>query len=175
MLLKFSFFLSFLLAFNLVKGQNSLDQWIGAYEGSLSISNKAYQGKNISMKLSIGPTVIDSIYDWHMTYTIDSTQDIRAYQLIAQDTIGYHYIIDEQNGIRIDAYLHNNKLISLFDVMDSRLLTTYTCFDTTILYETIVFSNDKYLSSGGQANDIPEVKSYPLRSNQSAILARKKN
>jgi len=78
------------------------------------------------MYLQIGPGMTDSLHQWTIAYLSESGDDIRAYSLVAADTIGYHYQIDEKNSILIDSYRIHDRLISVFEVMGSTLQFTYT-------------------------------------------------
>jgi len=116
----------------------------------------------------------DSIgkYNYVLVYGENEKRQERKYYLIEKDAEKGNYVVDEDNGIFIDAKVLENKLYCLFEVEQS-LLTTFITFEKNHLLFEIVYSNtSKKEESGGQNDSIPKVTSYPLHVIQKAKLLK---
>jgi len=82
------------------------------------------------------------------------------------------YIVDENNGIVLDALVVDNTLYSMFEVQGSLLTTTERFFKDYMEFQ-ITFSNTKQKKiTGGISDQIPEVVSYPITVVQKARLVK---
>ena len=147
--------------------------WIGQWHGELAIYSNSQKVKTIPMKLVIERSDNTKEYKWHITYGSDSLTDVRPYKLIVKDDEKGKYLIDEGNGIELEAYLVNEKLICIFEVMASRLVITYSKRKNQIDFEVFSFPKDEYVISGGvetTEGNVPQVKSFSLRGYQYAEL-----
>jgi hypothetical protein len=156
------------------RNENFPKDWIGNYQGELQIYSVDSTRMNIDMKLAIAKKT-DSIYNWIITYNIKGKEDIRAYELDIVDTKKGHYIIDEKNSIKIDAFYRNKIFTSFFKVMNSYIVATYTKENKNIIFE-IISATDKNTTTTGNTkfNDktIPEVITYFVNGRQKAILKK---
>lgn len=153
------------------------DEWLGVWEGTLHIYNHQNILQSIPITLENLPTDSADIFQWVIIYGEDKIKGKRDYVLKTKDKSKGHYVIDENNGILIDAYVVENKLISHFEVMGNHLTSIYERKDDQMIFEIIVNKSFPVQVSGnikaeGQ-EDIPEVKSYPIIGYQKAILSRK--
>jgi hypothetical protein len=129
---------------------------------------------NLEMKLNIAKKT-DSVYNWTITYDFKGKKDIRAYELNIVDTKKGHYIIDEKNTIKIDAFYRNKIFTSFFKVMDSYIVATYTKENENIIFEIISASGKKTTTTGDsivKGDTIPEVKTYFVNGRQKAVLKK---
>jgi len=148
--------------------------WEGNYKGNLEIYSVDSIAMNIQMNLDIVHKT-DSIYDWTIIYQIKGKEDIRAYELQIVDTKKGHYIIDEKNSIKIDAFYRNRIFTSFFEVMNSYIVATYTKQNNQIVFEIISASGKTTTTTGNtkhDGEDIPEVKTYFVNGRQKAILIK---
>ena len=67
----------------------------------------------------------DSLYQWKITYDYNGKIDVRNYSIKCIDAQKGTYVIDENNGVLIDAYFKNKTLNSYFEVQDFAILTSY--------------------------------------------------
>lgn len=160
-----------------VKKENFPASWVGNYKGNLQI----YSIDSIAMKLEMKLDIIkktDSIYNWTITYNIKGKEDVRAYELHSIDTKKGHYIIDEKNTIKIDAFYRNRIFTSFFKVMNNYIIASYTKENNQIIFE-IISANDKKTTITGntkhKGEDIPEVITYFITGRQKAILTNQLN
>ena len=148
------------------------DSWVGNYEGSLEIYGKNEVKMLVTMQLEIQPKA-DSLYTWHLIYIMNGNADKRMYELKILDKDKGHYLIDEKNTILIDGYYHLNRFTSMFEVMGSYIVTTYTMENEALVFEIIAGSMKAPRVTGSQeheGNDIPEVKTYSVNGRQKAVL-----
>lgn len=149
------------------------DSWLGIWQGELNIESSPLGLRNsIPMELHVSKTDSQGIWNWRIIYR-DSTKDDRKYLLRIDDYNKGKYIIDETDGIMLEANLFGNKLISRFEVMNSLLEITYTLDGDKILFE-VSSSNLKPTSITQSQAEQVEVKSYEITSYQTAILTRQK-
>lgn len=152
--------------------------WLGAWEGTLQI----YKNQNIvqSIPISLEHFLMDSIgnYSWSILYGSGSNVDKRSYLLKPADVPTGHFIIDEQNGIKLDGYLFENKYISSFEVMGNQLVTIYELIDEKMMQFEVFVNKSQAVNITGDlktenAEEVPQVKSFPVIGYQKAILHKK--
>ena len=157
-----------------IKIENFPKDWIGNYKGNLQIYSVDSIAMNLEMKLNITKKT-DSVYNWTINYNFKGKEDIRAYELQILDIKKGHYIIDEKNSIKIDAFYRNKIFTSFFKVMNSFIVATYTKENDRIIFE-IISATDKKTSITGNTKhndeDIPEVITYFVNGRQKAILEK---
>lgn len=148
--------------------------WLGEWKGTLEIINSQGKRNKVEMQLLISKHDSTDRWNWTIVYgTGDKRQD-RKYQLIVKNAAKGWYQVDEKNGIYLDAFYTENTLVSVFEV-ENNLLTTVERLEGKKLYFEIFMSVTKAPNiTGGNAKDIPPVKSYPVRVFQRAVLTKKK-
>jgi len=152
------------------------DDWLGNWFGNLEIYNSQGLKQALPMSLELSTTDTLGIYTWAITYGQDSTAQKRDYQLIEIDSSKGHYLIDEKNGIFLDAYHIHNELSSIFEVMGNTLLTSYKIENDELLFSVKIFPSKVVSVSGDtiiENQEIPQVSSYQLTVNQTARLQKK--
>jgi len=97
--------------------------WTGNYAGELKVYGVDSIRMTAKMKLIIAKKT-DSLYNWTINYNINGKEDIRAYELLIVDSKKGHYVIDEKNSIKIDAFYHNRIFTSFFKVMNSYIVAS---------------------------------------------------
>ncbi len=152
------------------------ESWVGDYKGELLIYGVDSTKMKVAMELKIEPTKKDSIFNWTIIYDFNGEKEVRAYELIVVDRDKGLYKIDEKNSIIIEAYLHNNSILtSYFKVSDSFIIATYTKESDYLIFEIISAKSKPVSMTGNKVMDeekIPEVETYPVNGRQKAILER---
>ena len=159
--------------------QNSFpEDWLGDWEGELSIYRGNELMQSIPMQMHIQRTADSTRIDWSTTYTSDKGPIEKPYQLQTVDPEKGQYLIDELNSIRLESYLFaGQKLVSWYDVQGSRILATHELQGERLVFEIIAGSTEAVSVSGGTGEGdekIPEVITYPIKVLQRAVLTRKK-
>ncbi|RMG22153.1 MAG: hypothetical protein D6730_17060 [Bacteroidetes bacterium] len=146
--------------------------WEGQWQGTLHIFKAgADTAQQVAMALRLFPLDSTGHWQWHIIYGSGKARTVREYELVVQDSLKGHYLIDEKNGILLDSYLLGNSFCSLFEVGSSSLLVTYRLEGETLIFEVVAGKSEPLRQSGGEG-DIPPVQSYELSVKQCARLQR---
>ena len=152
-------------------GINFPTDYFGIYIGTLAITSER-GNQEIPMEFHLNKTDSIGKYQYVLVYGENEKRQERNYFLVEKDAEKGNYIVDEDNGILLNAKVLENKLYCLFEVEQS-LLTTFITFEKDHLLFEIVYSNtSKKEMSGGQNDSIPKVTSYPLHVIQKAKLIK---
>jgi len=169
-------YLFLLLVFTMSVGQAQnkfTENWEGLYKGDLELYGVHDVKMTLKMELDIKKQS-DSLYQWKITYDYNGKIDVRNYSIKCIDAQKGTYVIDENNGILIDAYFKNKTLNSYFEVQDFAILTSYEkTADDLITFDLFSMDTKKYRVSGGNKHDeqeIPEIKSLLVNGRQKALL-----
>lgn len=152
------------------------EDWLGTWTGELDIYNVRGLQQSLPMSLELSETDSSGLYRWAIVYGRDSTAQKRDYQLIEVDKSKGHYIVDEKNGIVLDAYHMQNELTLIFEVMTNNLITTYRLEGEEMVFTVRVFPTKEVRISGDtliNEQKIPKVLSYQHTVNQVARLNKK--
>lgn len=145
------------------------DSWYGVWQGKLEIESSPYGLRNsIPMELHISAADTAGVLNWRIIYN-DSATDDRKYLLRIVDAEKGKYVIDEKDGIQLEANLFRNKLISRFEVMGSLLEISYSLETDKIIFGVTSGKITPSLITQSEQEQI-EVKSYEVTSSQAAIL-----
>jgi hypothetical protein len=128
------------------------------------------------MKLEIGKTEADGSMRYHILYGTDST-GLRPYTLIPSDHEKGKYLLDENNGIKIEMNLARNVISSVFEVMGSLNVTHTSLQDSILEYSIYAGKFTDPLISGEtihEGDTIPKVQSWSIPTMQRAILKKAK-
>ncbi len=145
------------------------DAYFGIYKGKLNISSEK-GGQQIPMEFHLLATDSADVYDYIIVYDIGEIRQERPYTLIEKDAQKGNYILDENNGIILDAKVYQNRIYFLFEVMNSLLTTFITFEENHLVFEIVATNTENKKTSGGQSNEIPQVISYPINIVQRAVL-----
>ena len=146
------------------------EDYLGVYKGELEITNaKGKQSVNMEFHLTATDSV--GVYNYILVYVIDGKPSPRNYTLKTINKEKGEYVVDENNGIVLDAKYVDNTLYSVFEVDDNLLITTERFHLDYMIFE-IVFSgkNKKNVIEGNE--EIPMVTSYPVTVTQKAYLEK---
>ncbi|GAB5563678.1 MAG: hypothetical protein Wins2KO_07410 [Winogradskyella sp.] len=165
----------FLCLASLLNAQNDSLQFpqdfFGIYKGKLTIVN-ANGTQELDMEFHLQQTDSIGKYQYTLVYIMNGNRQERLYNLIEKDAEKGDYIVDENNGIFLDAKLIDNTLYSMFEVQGNILTTTERFYKDHMDFE-ITFSSKKAKNeSGTEGEDGVEVISYPITVVQKARLQR---
>ena len=154
------------------------ENWIGNWGGTLKI----YAGKGlvqiVPMEVIIKKIDTSDVrYNFELIYGENKQEGRRPYQLIVKDPSNGLFVNDEMNSIQMEEYFIGNKLYCWFEVEGTLLLSTFEKMDNKLFFEIVAGSSIPISNSGGQkfnGEDIPLVKTYPVKSCQKATLIKKK-
>lgn len=149
--------------------------WFGTWAGNLEVYNSKGLAQTVPMKLIKAPTNEAGVFQWNIIYGMDAEKGLRPYLLRTIDAAKGHYVHDELNSIKMEAYYLGGKLFSTFAVEGNMLTSIEEKDGDTIKFE-IIFGKEKPVSeTGGQivkGDTMPIVKTLPVIVNQRAILKK---
>jgi hypothetical protein len=146
--------------------------YFGAYYGKLQIDNSGNQ-QEIDMEFHLQATDSVGKYSYTIVYGSGENRQERKYFLIEKNATKGEYVVDEDNGILLNAKWSGNTLYSMFEVQGS-LLTSRESFFANYMDFEITYSNKaQQETSGDKGEEIPEVISYPITVVQTARLYKK--
>lgn len=149
-------------------------EWIGEWAGTLEIINSQGKQDKVAMKLLISKHDSMDRWNWAIVYGTGDTRQERKYQLIAKNSTKGWYQIDEKNGIYLDAFYAQNTLTNVFEVENNLLMTVERLEGKKLYFEVVMVVTKAPNLSGGNAQGIPAVKSYPVRVFQRSVLTKRK-
>lgn len=181
------FCMSIQLSLPFVCGQESLSQsankanpktvlpasWLGRWEGDIESQNPAGTSTTFKMSLEIRTADSPEEVTWTILYEGDQGKSERRYLLKAIDPKKGHFVIDEQNGILLDAVLINNCLSTHFSVQQQRLWSTYRLQSGDSgpeLHYELFTANEGDITNSGGTDQVPEVQSLKTQSRQFGVL-----
>lgn len=149
-------------------------EWIGHYEGALTIHGVGTDTTLVDMQLTIGSPDATGHYPWVLQY---GSTDKRYYGLEVINAEKGHYLIDEYNSIKLDAYLRGNHFISRFEVNNNDLIFHYEKVAAGIKISVYASSANPISETGGEiiaTDTIPKVNAFPMYGYQKAFLKKVK-
>ena len=125
------------------------------------------------MQLRIQPTDSVNQYTWQIIYG-NAGKDNRSYILKPVDTAKGHWMIDENNGIILDSYVHGNAVHGAFTVQGNTIVDNYAIENGKIKVEFFSIKLEDKKQSGKGTEEAPFVDSYRISSYQTGVLTRVK-
>ena len=123
------------------------------------------------MELHVAPVEGEASWTWTIVYGEGERRQVRPYVLRPVDATTGHWVVDERNGILIDAYLSGDTLLSRFEVMGNVIDVQYRMRDGGLDTVLATYGKTAARSSGGEGR-IPKVEAFGLRSVQSGRLTK---
>ena len=112
-------------------------EWHGRWTGTLKITSDAVEAKETPMELVIEPLKDSKNYRWKIVYGKGPARD---YELVPQEKAG-HFVIDEKNGLLLDAWRVDSTVHSFFQVADSLIPVRYELAGDILRFSLTVSSN----------------------------------
>lgn len=160
------------------KSINSLSQakqfpidFIGNWKGQIEWRRNGKPSQQFSMQLKIQPTDSIGQYTWQIIYG-DDNKDKRPYILKPVDTAKGHWVVDENDGILLDSYVHGNAMHGAFTVNDNTIVDNYVVENGKMRVEFFSIKMNNKKQSGKGTEETPFVDSYPVVSYQAGILTK---
>lgn len=142
--------------------------WHGTWAGPLVMTAADGRATEVPMELTVEPLPGEAGHRWRITYGGDKKQ-VRDYKLLPVAGKPGRFVIDEGNGIRLDARLVGSVLYSHFQVQGNRLAARYELTAGAVRYE--IAAGSTTATTGGKDGG-PVVTVFPVDSVQAATLKR---
>lgn len=141
-------FLTILISGTAFSQQNFGLRCIGNWKGTMHIYSQGILTDSVPVILEVRQQD-DSVFRWKMHYLSEKNPINKDYHLVYKK--GNYYQIDEGYGIKIDAYLFANRLVSVFEVEGTLLTSAYELHENELYFE---------VTSGTKEKSDAEVQSY---------------
>jgi hypothetical protein len=175
-LLRFVSLMCFLLQGIWLHGQGTIvehpifpNDFLGIYEGTLHVSNTKGNSK-LPMEFHLLKTASPDTFVYKIVYVVDSVPQSRDYYLLSVNPDKGEFLIDENNGILLDAKYVDSTLYSIFEVEGNLLTSGLRFYKDFIDFELTFSKMNTKRASGGDDDDTPLVVSYPVSVIQKARL-----
>jgi hypothetical protein len=166
------YILFFICLYQVSFGQNNLDAFTGVYTGEMVIHNNRGTLK-IPLEFTFNKTSIDSIYTYKFVYNKNQqNQVVKDYTLKTIDAKKGKYMVDENNGIILSAFMCNNTLYQMFEVQNNLLTSTLQFTKNQVVFTITFLDKKNTIKTGGTSEEIPEVLDYPITVTQIATLIK---
>ena len=166
----------FIFSIQFLEGQNKNPfpkSFIGNWKGRLQWMVAGKPTQTLTMHLRIQPADAANQFTWQIIYG-DDNKDNRPYILKPLDTAKGHWIIDENNGIVLDSYVHGNTVHGAFTVQGNTIVDNYTIENGKMKVEFFSIKLGDKKQSGKGTEESPFVDSYRISSYQTGVLTRVK-
>lgn len=147
------------------------NDYLGVYKGDLNI-HSVKGVKEIGMEFHLIATEKTDQYQYMLVYVFDGKRQERKYTLLAKDASKGQYLVDENNGIVLNAQLFDNTLYFIFEVEGTIITTTLRFYKDAMNFEITATSKDKKHITGQETIEVSEVISYPITTMQKALLLK---
>ena len=147
------------------------EDFFGVFKGDLHI-NSSKGRSTIGMEFHFNPTDSIGKYQYMLVYIVDGNRQERKYNLITKDASKGEYIVDENNGILLEAKLIDNALYSMFEVNGNILTTTERFYKDAMDFEITFADKKNKLITETEGEESTTVISYPIGGRQKAHLIK---
>jgi hypothetical protein len=145
----------------------------GKWKGKLNWMMAGKPTQTVTMQLIILPADTAGQYTWQIIYG-DDKKDNRPYLLKPIDTAKGHWVVDENDGIILDSYVHGNCIHGAFTVMGNTIVDNYCIEGNNMTVEFFSIKLDDKTQSGKGTDETPTVTSYRVGSYQKGVLVRQR-
>lgn len=145
--------------------------FIGNWKGKMQWMVAGKPSQAFSMQLRIQPADTAGQYTWQIIYG-DDNKDNRPYILKPIDTAKGHWIVDENDGILLDSYVHGNSVHGAFTVQGNTIVDNYKVENGKMYVEFFSIKLADKKQSGKGTEETPFVDSYRISSYQSGVLTK---
>lgn len=143
--------------------------FVGKWKGSLHWVRPGMAPQQFTMRLNVFPLDSIGLYTWHMQYG-DSSMDSRPYILKVQDAALGKWLIDEHNGIVLQAHLLDSCMQSAFTVMGNTILSNFCVENGKISVRFFNLQLQQKTETGMGTSESPKVDSYSIGGYQYGLL-----
>lgn len=156
-----------------VAATNFPQSFIGNWQGEMKWMVAGKPTQTFKMQLRIQPADTAGQYTWQIIYG-DDAKDNRPYILKPVDTAKGHWVVDENDGIVLDSYVHGNCIHGAFTVQGNTIVDNYCVQGKTMTVEFFSIKLGDKKQSGKGTDETPYVDSYRVGSYQSGVLTKLK-
>ena len=139
------------------------DEYLGVWRGTLYIFSQGVLQDSVQTQMTVATTADSSAWTWKTEYFMPKAPVVKDYVLKQTDAEQHEYVLDEGDGIVLNAYLLGDQLLSTFEVQGALLTSRYRREGDRLIFE---------ITSGKPLSTTQGVTSYSVISLQRAVLRR---
>ncbi len=109
------------------------EDWIGTWKGACRLTPPQEGVETFPMSLTIARTARPDTLRWMLVYET-GRRDVRNYELVARDAAAGLYVIDEKNGLLLDAAYADGVLYAPFTIGAALITATYWVGPEGVMY-----------------------------------------
>lgn len=147
------------------------DAWLAGWVGRATTTTADGKTLEYPMELHVKRQDASGDYMWRMFYGQGAGRVLRDYRLVPVAGRAADFLLDEQNGIRLDCHLHESVLFCQFEAGDSLVHLRFEIAGSELVVEMVTYSTE-----GARAQPVNDGKdaitSFSFRSVQRGRLAR---
>lgn len=145
--------------------------YVGVYKGNLEI-HSSHGVETVGMEFHLEALDEAGNYAYQIVYIQDGNRQERHYNLITINSKTGEYLIDENNGILLNATFIDGSLYSMFEVQGTYLSTSETFYDNAMEFQITVSRASDVSKSETEGDQSIGVLSYPISSVHKARLLK---
>ena len=146
--------------------------WAGTWKGECVLS-QPYEGiERFPASLTIGVTDDPARLRWALVYEA-GRRDMRNYELIAVDAAAGRYVIDEKNGLKLEAGFADGVLYAPFTIGAALIVASYRVGADGVMHADMPsFSSEASAPTCLEAKPETCTRSFALQSTQHCALKK---
>lgn len=150
--------------------------WVGRWEGELITTTPPDSARNrVAVAREIAPEPQGGAWRWRTVFNRDTVNGVRPYRLVARDTARGRYVMDEGNGVELDATWVAGTLVSVFQVGSRVLESREEVRGDTLVQDLVWWSatpSGRVRGAGANAEQGAEVLLYRVEGRQRMVMKR---
>jgi len=152
------------------------DAWVGRWEGELITTTPPDSVRNrVPVAREIAPEAQGGAWTWRTVFNRDTVNGVRPYRLVARDAARGRYVMDEGNGVELEATWVAGTLVSVFQVGSRVLESREEVRGDTLVQDLVWWSatpSGRVRGAGANAEQGAEVLLYRVEGRQRMVMRR---
>jgi hypothetical protein len=148
------------------------ESYLGEWQGNLWYYKNNNSADTVAMKLNILSTKVSGEYSWQLIYGANE-KDNHPYILKSVDAATGKWIVDENNGIKLNGVFKGGRFIGAFAVEGNIIVNSYYLVGDELHIEFYSFKQTPTGKTGNGTDDSPYVDLFDIRSFQKGVLKKK--
>ena len=146
--------------------------WAGTWKGECVLSPPHEGIERFPASLTIGVTDDPARLRWMLVYETGG-RDVRNYELVTVDAAAGRYVIDEKNGLKLDAGFADGVLYAPFTIGAALIVASYRVGADGVMHADMPsFSNEGSAPTCLDGNPETCTRSFALQSTQHCALTK---
>ena len=146
--------------------------WAGTWAGDCVLTPPQGGIERFSASLTIGPTGDPDRLRWMLVYET-GRRDVRQYELVTVDAAAGRYVVDEKNGLKLEAGFADGVLYAPFTIGQALIVASYRVGADGMMHADMPsFSKEASAPTCLEASPETCTRSFALQSAQHCTLKK---